>query len=180
MLTLVYQYITYQNVTLLPSEGRSLGQGVKSPFDQTLNFRAFGCPSSPRDTQGYTGTHTMPPSEHHWDQIVETPELTRPHQIPKGGSAPGSKSGITAAEWHCHHGKCKKKYRRPQDLIRHVRDKHEIPRWCCVFCGTKWTRAEKIRSHYITRHSDQLTNEEREEIKRLRGRNNTIHFFEGW
>jgi len=118
----------------------------------------------------------MPPSEHHRD---EAPELTRPHQIPKSRSAPGYKSGITAAEWYCHYGECEKKYRRLQELIRHIRDKHEIPRKCFL-CDMEWTRTEKIRSHYITRHSDQLTNEEREEIKRLRGRNNTIHFFEGW
>ncbi|KAI0250571.1 hypothetical protein BJV78DRAFT_554760 [Lactifluus subvellereus] len=70
---------------------------------------------------------------------------------------------------------CGKQYRRAQELKRHKRDKHEQLRKC-PFCRTEWSRPEKIRAHIITDHADHFNEKEHHEIRRLRGRTDTIHF----
>ena len=82
-------------------------------------------------------------------------------------------------EWRCHYDGCGKGYGRRQEVRRHIRDKHEIPRRCFI-CGIKWTRADKIRNHLIFGHRSYFTEEERQEIGRLKGLNNTADFLEKW
>ncbi|KAH9989407.1 hypothetical protein BJV74DRAFT_838449 [Russula compacta] len=78
--------------------------------------------------------------------------------------------------WEQHYcADCGKQYRRVQELRRHTRDKHEEQR-SCPFCDYTWSRPERIRGHLITEHGDRLTEEENQEIRRLRGWKNTIHF----
>ncbi|KAI0302998.1 hypothetical protein BC826DRAFT_982723 [Russula brevipes] len=78
--------------------------------------------------------------------------------------------------WEQHYcADCGKRYRRAQELRRHARDKHEQQRKC-PFCDTTWSRPEKIRAHLLTEHGDQLTEEENQELRSLRGRHKTIHF----
>jgi hypothetical protein len=58
-----------------------------------------------------------------------------------------------------------------------MRDRHEISPKCFI-CGIKWTRAEKIREHLLSKHRHHFTEDERQEIRHLRGLNNTIEFLE--
>ncbi|KAH9041538.1 hypothetical protein EDB83DRAFT_1629167 [Lactarius deliciosus] len=79
------------------------------------------------------------------------------------------------APHHCTN--CSKAYRRHQDLKRHTRDKHEWQRECPFF-HTRWSRPERIRTHLMKKHESRLNKEQRQEIRLLRGRDNTIHFLE--
>ncbi|KAH9015895.1 hypothetical protein EDB84DRAFT_1524960 [Lactarius hengduanensis] len=82
------------------------------------------------------------------------------------------------APWEVHHcTNCSKAYRRHQDLKRHARDKHEWQRKC-PFCHTRWSRPERIRAHLMKKHESRLTKEQQQQIRLLRGRDNTIHFLE--
>jgi hypothetical protein len=116
------------------------------------------------------------PFEHHPGQRADAPEFGEFQWIPEIKFAQSSKNRVKGfKEWPCHHNGCNESYRRRQEVIRHIRDKHEIPPKCFI-CGIKWTRAEKIRKHLISRHRDHFKEEERQEIRRLRGLNNTIEF----
>lgn len=70
---------------------------------------------------------------------------------------------------------CYKGYSRPQELKRHTRDKHAKSHKC-PFCCTGWTRPERIRTHLLKNHLGHLSENEQQEIHRLRGLNNTIRF----
>ncbi|KAN0124447.1 hypothetical protein V8E52_002096 [Russula decolorans] len=86
---------------------------------------------------------------------------------------------IDSKEWTCDHDGCNKSYGRPQDVRRHVREKHGILPECPI-CGIKWARAEKIRKHLIKKHRNQFTKEERQQIRHLQRLNNTIDFLREW
>jgi hypothetical protein len=114
--------------------------------------------------------------EHHTGQIVEAPGLGKFQWIPEIIIAQSSENSVMGSkEWPCQHDGCDKSYGRRPEVRRHVREKHEILRKCFI-CGVKWARAEKIRKHLICKHRDHFTEEERQEIGRLRGLNNTIDF----
>ncbi len=105
-------------------------------------------------------------------------EFTVPQCVPEVGSVKRpNHGGRGSKEWLCYHGGCDKAYQRFQELRRHIRDKHQTPR-NCPFCDAKWTRSERIRRHLITKHQDHFTGEERQEIRRLWGRDDTIRFVE--
>ncbi|KAH8992644.1 hypothetical protein EDB92DRAFT_1856653 [Lactarius akahatsu] len=72
---------------------------------------------------------------------------------------------------------CSKAYRRHQDLKRHTRDKHEWQRKC-PFCRARWSRPERIRTHLMKKHESRLTKDQQQEIRFLRGRDDTIRFLE--
>ncbi|KAH8986271.1 hypothetical protein EDB83DRAFT_1170779 [Lactarius deliciosus] len=76
---------------------------------------------------------------------------------------------------HC--ANCSKAYRRHQDLKRHTRDKHEWQRKC-PFCRVRWSRPERIRTHLMKEHESRLTKDQQQEIRFLRGRDDTIRFLE--
>jgi hypothetical protein len=118
------------------------------------------------------GTH---PFQHHPDRKAEAPEFG---WIPEMESMPSSKNRIMGSKnWPCHHDGCNKSYGQCQEAIRHMRDKHEISHKCFI-CGIKWTRAEKIKKHLLSRHQNHFIEEERQEIRDLQGLNNTINFLE--
>ncbi|KAH9038490.1 hypothetical protein EDB85DRAFT_1887884 [Lactarius pseudohatsudake] len=70
---------------------------------------------------------------------------------------------------------CSTVYSRLQELKRHVRDRHEERRKC-PFCCTRWTRPERIRNHVLKNHGRLLSENERREIYRLRGLDDTVCF----
>jgi hypothetical protein len=85
---------------------------------------------------------------------------------------------MSSKEWPCHHDGCNKTYGRPQEVKRHMRDKHAITPPKCFICEIKWTRAAEIRKHLLSKHGDHFTEEERQEILQLQGSNKTIDFLE--
>jgi hypothetical protein len=113
---------------------------------------------------------------HHQDQIIEAIGFTNPRQVLDTRSAQSVKHGRRGPkEWLCSHGYCDKRYRRLQELKRHITDKHAIQSKCPI-CGYSWTRPEKIRSHLTDQHQHHFTEEERQEIRTLRGRKDTTSF----
>lgn len=136
--------------------------------------------SPPQQQQsGYTaGTHPTSPfgSQNHHDHIAEVVRLTDHRQVPETRSAQGDKNGGRGPKnWLCSYGDCNKKYRRLQELRRHTADKHEVPSKC-LFCDYTWSRPERMRRHLIYQHRHHFTEEERQEIRGLRGRRDTIGF----
>ncbi|KAH9966463.1 hypothetical protein BC827DRAFT_1176066 [Russula dissimulans] len=103
------------------------------------------------------------------NHAVKARKVTGPQRCQETQDTPGSN------QWFCPHGDCDKTYGRLQELKRHIRDKHNIPRKC-PFCDTTWTRPETIRGHLVVQHQDHLTEEECDYILKLRGREGTIHF----
>jgi hypothetical protein len=120
------------------------------------------------------GTHPISPSQYHLDQNFEILERAKSQQIPQKKTARGSAHcDKVFREWRCPY--CNRKYGRVQELQRHITDKHHQPQKC-PFCHVKWTRPVKIRAHILTDHKDSFTEDEQQEIRRLRGRNDTISF----
>ncbi|KAH9054834.1 hypothetical protein EDB87DRAFT_1416552 [Lactarius vividus] len=66
---------------------------------------------------------------------------------------PGQGSVSGGRRYGCGH--CPKRFKRRQDLMRHVRDVHGPPRQCPL-CSYEWTRAYKIKAHLLKVHSDEL------------------------
>jgi hypothetical protein len=122
-------------------------------------------------------THPISPFQCHLDQISKTLEHMAGQQIPKIESARSSVHySRDSPGWHCcAHSHCDRKYRRAQELRRHIKDKHRQPKKC-PFCRFKWTRPGQIRAHLKTDHEDRFTEKEQQEIHRLRGWNNTMTF----
>jgi len=139
---------------------------------------------SPQQLEDIPGTHPNSPFEHHPDQRVdpvEAPESNGFQRTPAMGTAQGSRVRLVmgSKEWPCDRDGCNKIYGRPQDVRRHVREKHEIlPE--CLICGIKWTRAEKIRRHLIKNHRDHFTKKQRQQIRHLQSLKNTIDFLKKW
>ena len=163
--------------------------GTNSPFDQgsrndmqlrNPNLYSNACHGqsshvSPQQLEDMSGTH---PFEHCPDRRVQAPEFGEFQWIPERGIARSSKNRIRGSKkWPCDHGGCDKRYGRRQEAIRHMRDKHGVSPKCFI-CGFKWTRAEKIKGHLLSKHQHHFTEEERQEIYHLRGQNNTIDLLE--
>ena len=158
--------------------------GTDSPFDQgnedelrKLNLACQGQSSrvSPQQLEYVPGAH---PFETRLDRKVEAPELGEFQWSLEMGVARSSEDRVMGSkEWPCLHDGCNKRYRRRQEAVRHMRDKHEIPHLCFI-CETKWTRPEKLKEHLLSRHCDHFTEEERQEIRHLHGLINTIDVLE--
>jgi len=163
---------------------QNLFQGANSPFthrngndvqlhNPNLIRASYGHLShvSPRQLGHILDTHPESPFEHHPGQEVEGPEPGKSQQIPEIEMAQSSK------RWFCPRDGCDESYGRSQDVRRHIREGHDIslaPK--CFVCGTKWTRAEIIKRHLISKHRDYFTEEQRRKIRHSRGLNNTIEF----
>ena len=149
--------------------------GTNSPFDQgnedqlcnlNLIYHDQSLCVSPQQLEYVPGAH---PFEPRLDRKVEAPDFGIFQWIPEMGVAQSSEDTMMGSKlWPCPHDGCNKRYRRRQEAVRHMRDKHEIPHQCFI-CGTKWTRPEKIREHLLSRHWDNFTEEERQEIRHLHG-----------
>jgi hypothetical protein len=112
--------------------------------------------------------------------MAEAPESSGLQRIPEMETAQGSRIRLIGSKkWPCDRDGCNKSYGRPQEVRRHVREKHEISPECLI-CGIKWTRPEKIRSHLIKEHRDRFTEEQRQIICNLQGLNSTIDFLNEW
>jgi hypothetical protein len=127
--------------------------------------------------EGTTGTYSILPIQYHHDQIPMTPERLGGRRLSRTGSAQGAMHrGEAVPELCC--SLCGNKYKRAQELKRHIKDKHQPPQECPFCCDFKWTRPEKIKRHLLTGHS--FTKEVQREIQRLRGQKDTIRFLEKW
>ncbi|KAI9444113.1 hypothetical protein H4582DRAFT_1919432 [Lactarius indigo] len=104
-------------------------------------------------------------------------ELKEALQDPDTGSAWNSDNHSKALRGMHRCTDCSKVYRRPQDLKRHTRDRHEWQRKC-PFCRARWTRPERIRAHLVKKHESRLTKDQQQEVRFLRGRHDTISFLE--
>ncbi|KAF8267983.1 hypothetical protein EI94DRAFT_1700588 [Lactarius quietus] len=109
--------------------------------------------------------------QQHWEEHKEA------RKYPDTAVAFKSESRGKAPRWLHRCTKCNKAYQRRQDLKRHTRDKH-IRQRKCPFCCTTWTRPERIRFHLMKNHGSRFTEDQQQEIRVLRGRNDTIHFLE--
>ena len=125
-------------------------------------------------------THSEPPFGHHPDQEVEGPEFGESQRIPEIEIAPSSKNEVMRSKrWPCPRSGCDKSYGRPRDVERHIKEGHEIllaP--TCFVCGMRWTRAENIKKHLISKHRDHFAEEQRRKIRRSRGLNNMVDLLE--
>ncbi|KAH9053733.1 hypothetical protein EDB87DRAFT_1580867 [Lactarius vividus] len=65
-------------------------------------------------------------------------------------------------------GTCGQSFGRPQELKRHIKDKH-MPRSQCPFCFYEWSRPDKIKTHLTNVHRDAFSAEVLKEICALRG-----------
>ncbi|KAH9035947.1 hypothetical protein EDB84DRAFT_1200641 [Lactarius hengduanensis] len=106
-------------------------------------------------------------------------ELKETRQDPVLESAWKSENRSKAPRGVRHCTDCGKVYRRPQELKRHTRDRHEWQR-TCPFCCTRWSRPERIRAHLMKKHESCLTKDQQQEIRLLRGRDDTVRFLEKW
>ncbi|KAH9989404.1 hypothetical protein BJV74DRAFT_885219 [Russula compacta] len=176
-------HIADQDVSLRPTEDHLPGLSAYSQFIRGNNARLcdpnrcsnvlHGQPSGVSPQQLEYGTYSISPFQHHPGQTIDS-EFTRPPRVLEAEAVHRGKGA--PQEWFCRD--CGKNYGRRQELKRHRRDNHERPRKCPI-CGSKWTRADMIRSHLITWHKDQFSEEERRKICHLRGLIDTIHFLEG-
>lgn len=124
---------------------------------------------SPQKLEYVPGNHPISLFQHNI-------EFTDARLVPETKRPPGPNHVKEALKkWLCRHGNCSRKYWRRQELIRHIRDKHNVPREC-PFCDAKWTRAEKIRAHLTTHHKGHFTKQGLQEIEVLEGLEDTIWF----
>jgi Zinc finger, C2H2 type len=188
--TLLTSHITDQDTTdsrpPTSTADHSPGQRVTFPFAQ-INDAQFHDPNPLIDE--FHGPHVSPqpfsymPVPHsrslfqpHPDPIADALERIGPQRDPEISSVQGPRNRGTGSKG-CPYVNCDKGYGRPQDLKRHIRDKHRIPPRC-PFCGIESTRAENIRKHLIVQHGDRFSSEERRDICRLQGWEATIGFLE--
>ncbi|KAH9003534.1 hypothetical protein EDB86DRAFT_2826658 [Lactarius hatsudake] len=82
-----------------------------------------------------------------------SPSETRAFTNAQKTELPGQGSVSGGRQYSC--GLCKKRFKRRQDLMRHVRDVHGPPRQCPL-CSYEWTRAYKIKAHLLNAHSNEL------------------------
>src|SRR5258708_16949220 len=64
---------------------------------------------------------------------------------------------------------CNRRFRRTQELKRHLKEKHE-PWRRCPFCKFPWTRPDKIKQHITSYHRDKLTTEVMDKFRALYGK----------
>ena len=122
------------------------------------------------------GTHSF---EHHPGQRVEVPEFGEFQSSEIEITQDSENNEMDSKEWPCHYDGCDKSYGRRQEVIRHIREKHTILPKCSI-CGIELTRPEKIRKHLLFKHRRYFTKEGRQEIRSLRGLDNTIDFLKKW
>ena len=123
-------------------------------------------------------THPIPPipGQHHWEQVPEAVGFTDSQQVPETRVMQNVEHvGRRPKEWVCNHSGCDKRYQRKQELKRHTKDKHEDPE-NCPFCCFTWTRPDRMGSHLLCLHRCHFTEEQRQEIRGLRGREDMIGF----
>jgi hypothetical protein len=120
-----------------------------------------------------TGTYPESPFR------VEAPEFREFQPISEIEIAPGTENRVTDPKrWPCSHGDCDKSYGRPQEVSRHIRDKHLEITPKCFLCDFKWTRTEKIRKHLLFEHRGRFTVKQRRKIRRCRGLDDTLDYLE--
>ncbi|KAI9429292.1 hypothetical protein H4582DRAFT_308701 [Lactarius indigo] len=73
-------------------------------------------------------------------------------------------------------GICGQSFGRPQELSRHINDKHMPPRQC-PFCSHKWTRPDRIKTHITDVHRGEFSAEVLQGICSLRGQA-VVNFFD--
>ena len=54
----------------------------------------------------------------------------------------------TMKKYECFHGGCNKKYRHPQDLIRHIQI-HQDKSYECDFCDKKFAEKRLLKRHAV-------------------------------
>ena len=73
---------------------------------------------------------------------------------------------------------CNIMFGRIQEYKRHIKDKH-TDRRRCPFCDFRWSRADIIKVHLISKHAEKFTAEILEGFKGLRGRH-VIEFMDAY
>ena len=166
----------------MPTRDNPFGQGANLPFitpahcstHSTIHRRKYHHWNSNK----WQGPQPISYFQERSDQAVKAREVTGPQKGQEIQDTPGPKHGGGGSDqWLCLNGDCDKKYGRLQELKRHIRDKHKDPPEC-LFCDTTWTRPEMMRRHLVVQHQDHLTEEERNDILKLRGWKGTIRFLE--
>ncbi|KAH9999551.1 hypothetical protein BJV77DRAFT_1122950 [Russula vinacea] len=157
--------------------------GTSSPFDQgnedelrKLNLASQGQSSrvSPQQLEYVPGAHPFEPG---LDRKAEAPDFGKFQWIPEMGVAQSSEDRMMdSKEWPCPHDGCNKRYRRRQEAVRHMRDKHETPPVLHLWDQVDPAREDKGSS--LSKHWDNFTEEERQEIRHLHGLINTIDVLE--
>jgi hypothetical protein len=104
------------------------------PHDQPSRWRSEGT--------SLAGTHPITPFQCHLDQISHTVEHAASQQIPRMETARSSSHYRRDSQERHYCAYCDRKYRRAQELRRHIKDKHQQPEKCS-FCNFKWTRPEQ-------------------------------------
>ncbi|KAF8261686.1 hypothetical protein EI94DRAFT_1745414 [Lactarius quietus] len=162
------EHITIQEEDMQLTGRQLPDQGIDSPSTPGGNVQLC----HPRNA--YTFPSDMSPSQvpqQHWEELQEARKYTDTAigcDSESRGKAPRGLHRCT---------NCNKAYQRRQELKRHTRDKHVRHRKCPL-CRTGWSRPERIRVHLLKQHGSLLTEGQQQEIRILRGRDNTIRFLE--
>ncbi|KAH9041527.1 hypothetical protein EDB83DRAFT_1628470 [Lactarius deliciosus] len=163
------QDITIQEEQIRLTRYQPLEQGIDSSSNSGGKIQLC-CPrnvyASPSDV-----CPTSQVLRRQWEELKEA------RQDPDTGSTWNSDAHRKAPRGMYHCTDCSKVYRRPQDLKRHTRDRHEWQRKC-PFCRVRWSRPERIRAHLIKKHESRLTKDQQQEVRFLRGRRDTIRILE--
>lgn len=159
--------IPIQDGQIQPTKRQFLERGIDAPSTPGGNVRlCFPHNVFSSDVCGSQVTRQQ------WEELKET------RQDPILESAGAWKSENRSAPRGVRHcTDCGKVYQRPQELKRHTRDRHEWQRKC-PFCCTSWSRPERIRAHLMKKHESRLTKDQQQEIRLLRGRDDTVRFLE--
>ncbi|KAH9038910.1 hypothetical protein EDB85DRAFT_356220 [Lactarius pseudohatsudake] len=92
--------------------------------------------------QADNGSQIQPP-------VLETTQPT---------DAQEAAGGVTSGKLHCFYEGCEVTFGRPQERKRHVIGAH-LPRRRCALCLHEWYRPDKIKSHLMETHQDELPQE---------------------
>ncbi|KAH9059536.1 hypothetical protein EDB87DRAFT_764151 [Lactarius vividus] len=160
--------IAIQEGQIQPTRRQFLERGTDGPSTPGGNVRPYFL----YDANTFSGdvcVSQVPRQQ--WEELKEA------RQDPVLERAWKSESRSRAPRGVCHCTDCGKIYQRPQELKRHTRDKHELQR-TCPFCCTRWSRPERIRAHLMKEHESCLTKDQQQQIRLLRGRDDTVHFLE--
>ncbi|KAH8992647.1 hypothetical protein EDB92DRAFT_1856736 [Lactarius akahatsu] len=160
------QHITIQEEQTRLSRCQPLEQGI----DSSSNPGGLCCPCNGNAVPSDVCPTSQVPRQQ-WEELQEA------RQDPDTGSTWNSDAHSKAPQGMYHCTDCSKVYRRPQDLKRHTRDRHEWQRKC-PFCRVRWSRPERIRAHLIKKHESRLTKDQQQEVRFLRGRRDTIRILE--
>ncbi|KAH9048236.1 hypothetical protein EDB84DRAFT_293619 [Lactarius hengduanensis] len=97
--------------------------------------------------QADNGSQIQPP-------VLETTQPT---------DAQEAAGGVTSGKLHCFYEGCEVTFGRSQERKRHVIGVH-LPRRRCALCLHEWCRPDKIKSHLMETHQDELPQEILNEI----------------